>query len=196
MGGLSNIGGGPNLLRAHAYVDGENFLKAVRKHGGPQFVDFLALATLVAQRGPLHSWLGRNCAVARVSYYDAEPDEAHSEKEERLRYHAALESLPDVSVRYGFLRRASRSSKREQTGVDILLAVDMLEDAHRGIVDVAMLFAGDADFAPLVEAVRQYGPRTVVVSYSDLSNDLRLAADVVMEVDNPDLPVAVPELRL
>lgn len=78
----------------------------------------------------------------------------------------------------------------------MLLAVDMLEDAHRGIIDVAMLFSGDADFAPLLEAVRQYGPRVIVVAHSDsLADDLRLVADVTVEIDRQQ-HLVIPELAL
>ena len=185
-----------DYVRAHAYVDGFNLLQGVRKNSGPRFVNVRTLATIVSQQAEnVKMWLGMRCAVGRVCYYDTEPDAEHAENAETVQYLDALDRLPDCHVRRGFLRHASKSPRRQQKGVDVLLAVDMLEDAHRGLMDVAMLFSGDGDFAPVVEAVGQYGPRVVVIAYSEsLANELRLVADVTVELDK--LGITVPELKL
>ncbi|MBI4302217.1 MAG: NYN domain-containing protein [Chloroflexi bacterium] len=192
-----------DFLRTYVYVDGYNIRKAVQKHRGPEFVQFKNLAGIVLAGAYEDMWLGTPCRIARVWYYDAEPDEQHPDRDKVLRYFAKLDELEDVHVRHGFLRHASSLSRRTQKGVDVLLAVDMLEHVHRGVMDVAVLFSGDADFAPLVEAVVHNGPRVVVVSYSDcLASDLRLVADVTVEIDKlktkglNSSTVMIPELKL
>jgi uncharacterized LabA/DUF88 family protein len=64
--------------------------------------------------------------------------------------------------------------------VDIELAVDVMEFA--GHVDQIVLFAGDSDFRPLVEAVQRRGVRVTVVSTISrqppmIADDLRRQAD-------------------
>lgn len=68
---------------------------------------------------------------------------------------------------------------RKSKGVDITLARDMLSHAYRGHYDIAVLVAGDGDYVPLVNAVKQAG-KMVVVSFLKeygLNDSLRLAAD-------------------
>lgn len=72
-----------DFLRTHVYVDGNNFLQSVQKQGGPRFIDFYVLARSVAQLEPsVREWVpGTECAVARLSYYDAEPDDTDPERQ-------------------------------------------------------------------------------------------------------------------
>lgn len=46
-----------------------------------------------------------------------------------------------------------------QKGVDALIAVDMITKAYQNQYDEAVLIAGDADLLPIVEAVKNIGPR-------------------------------------
>ena len=57
-------------------------------------------------------------------------------------------------------------------GVDIALAVRMLEDAQREAFDVCHLYTSDIDFLPLITAVRGKGMRVYVHGYKDgLTNE-------------------------
>ena len=122
----------------------------------------------------------------RLNYYDAEDADA-PEAEAIRRYFNAVEQLPDCSVRTGEVRmgRRGRGRGREQKGVDVLLAVEMLTDAHAQNFTDAFLLAGDADFVPLVDEVRRLGRRVFVVAHTrSLSQALAEAADrVVLIVD-------------
>ena len=71
-----------------------------------------------------------------------------------------------------------------QKGVDILIAVHMLTHSFRGVIDRAILFAGDRDFAPLVSALVQQGIY-VPVGYhpKSVSAELLDAADERVEYD-------------
>lgn len=70
--------------------------------------------------------------------------------------------------------------------MDIELAVDAMQLAPR--LDHAVLFSGDGDFRPLVEALQQAGLRVTVVSTVRsqppmISDDLRRQADNFIELD-------------
>ena len=57
-----------------------------------------------------------------------------------------------------FPRTKTRGSKR----VDITLATEMLTHAHRKNYDVAVLVAGDEDYVPLIEAVKNEGCQVAI----------------------------------
>jgi uncharacterized LabA/DUF88 family protein len=52
-------------------------------------------------------------------------------------------------------------------GVDIELAVMMLEDAHRNAFDLCHLYTSDIDFLPVVKAVRAQYKQVIVHGYKD-----------------------------
>jgi uncharacterized LabA/DUF88 family protein len=52
-----------------------------------------------------------------------------------------------------------------QKGVDVLLAVDMLQLAFEDRYDVAVLLSGDADFAPAIDRVQSLGKEVEVWSF-------------------------------
>ena len=78
------------------------------------------------------------------------------------------------------------SGRRKVRGnMDIELAVDALELAEH--VDQIVLFSGDGDFRPLVEALQRRGVRVTVVSTISsqppmISDDLRRQADVFTDL--------------
>ena len=70
---------------------------------------------------------------------------------------------------------------------EVELTIDALEHADR--VDHIVLFTGDGDFAPLVSALQRRGVRVTIVStlltpHAMVSDDLRRAADVFIELDD------------
>jgi uncharacterized LabA/DUF88 family protein len=78
------------------------------------------------------------------------------------------------------------SGRRKVKGnMDIELAVDAMELA--GSIDQMVLFSGDGDFRPLVEAVQRRGVRVTVVSTLSsqppmIADDLRRQADVFTDL--------------
>jgi uncharacterized LabA/DUF88 family protein len=50
-------------------------------------------------------------------------------------------------------------------GVDIALACRVMEDAQRDLFDDCFLFTSDADYLPLIEAVRRMGKNAWVLGY-------------------------------
>ncbi len=75
--------------------------------------------------------------------------------------------------------------KRWRGGMDVEIAVDMMELSAR--CDHMVLFSGDGDFRPLVEAVQRRGVRVTVVSTVKsqppmASDDLRRQADAFVDL--------------
>jgi hypothetical protein len=52
-------------------------------------------------------------------------------------------------------------------GVDIGLTVRLLEDGYRHIYDVCYLLTSDADYIPVIKAIRQLGRQVVVFGFKD-----------------------------
>jgi uncharacterized LabA/DUF88 family protein len=71
-------------------------------------------------------------------------------------------------------------------GVDIALTTDMLSHAFRDNYDVAVLYAGDGDYVPLVEEVKRLGKAVYVGFFggSGLNDKLRLASDQFLFMDD------------
>jgi len=70
--------------------------------------------------------------------------------------------------------------------VDLALATDVLTLAGEGRYEVAVLFAGDADYVPVVEAVKRLGRHVVLGFFAGkghgLSDDLRISADEFVDL--------------
>lgn len=52
-------------------------------------------------------------------------------------------------------------------GVDIALAVRMLEDAFYGNFQICLLFTSDIDYLPVIQAVRRMGRTVIVFGFGD-----------------------------
>ena len=88
------------------------------------------------------------------------------------------------SIRYtlravGFRPRVfKRTASRKAKAVDIALATDMLSNAYRDNLDVAILASGDGDFLPIVEEVQRLGKAVYLLIVGDkVSPALILASD-------------------
>lgn len=80
----------------------------------------------------------------------------------------------------------SQGRRKVRSNMDIELTVDAMETADH--VDHIVLFSGDGDFRPLVEAVQRKGVRVSVVSTIRsqppmISDELRRRADNFIELD-------------
>lgn len=71
-------------------------------------------------------------------------------------------------------------------GVDITLAVSILEDAYHNNVDACYLFSSDVDFLPVIRAIRRFGKQVVVFGYSNglgSRSELEYLPDVFINLD-------------
>jgi len=79
----------------------------------------------------------------------------------------------------GFEPRVFPRRRGKSKAVDLSLATDVLTLAGENQYDVAVIFAGDGDYVPVVEAVKRLGRHAVVGFFEGegLSDDLKIAAD-------------------
>lgn len=78
------------------------------------------------------------------------------------------------------LRKRSNGEK----GVDMALAIELLANSSARNFDVALLLAGDGDYAPLVREARRHGQRIVgLYSKARINPDLSAELDAVIDAD-------------
>ncbi|MBM3476628.1 MAG: NYN domain-containing protein [Armatimonadetes bacterium] len=97
--------------------------------------------------------------------------------------HEGVRSAPYCELVLG--RHGGRREGKRQKGVDVRLAVGMLEHAHLGNYDCAALVGGDEDFVPAVEAVKATGRQVVCLTFTwQLASDGLLvdACDHVLDL--------------
>jgi hypothetical protein len=179
----------PHLRRWVLFVDGENLtLRAqqlardtgVRLSEGPFYSrdTFVWIACWPGVRGmeAARSTIPLQAAGIRAYYYTSVVG-----NEEKIR--SAKEALYEMQFKPKVFRR---SKTRGSKAVDITLATDMLDHAHRGDYDVAVLCAGDGDYVPLIEEVKRLGKSVPVAFFeaSGLSDELCLASDTVLYLDD------------
>ena len=142
-------------------------------------VDFKRLRAEFRTRGVL----------VRAYYYTIIAEEFH-----------ATRPLIDWLDYNGFTVRASpvrefddgQGRRKYKRNIGVELAVDAVEIAKH--VDHILLFSGDGDFCPLVEALQRLGPHVTVVSSmrtkpAMVADELRRQADTFLELD--DLKAAI-----
>ena len=169
-----NRGPSPQILSTYVFFDGGQMRSGLSDMGVAwQDVNLRQVAE-IAINSVGRTWQGGNLTVSRVFIYDAVADNADPSTDAVERWLRRNDDLPDVHVRRGRLV----GSPLRQKGVDVQLAVDALSFAANGIIDAAILVAGDADFAPVVEAIREKGVLVGVCAFkAKLSERLRQLAD-------------------
>lgn len=95
--------------------------------------------------------------------------------EEKIRQ--TRQALRDLDFQPEVFKKARRSTKAK--GVDVALTKDLLSNAFRDNYDIAVLFAGDGDYVPLVEEAQRLGKMVWLAFFANcgLNENLRLAAD-------------------
>ena len=163
------------MLRVYAFVDG-GYLRQGLGTISVAWQELNVRELAHAARGMVRDrWQGETMQVGRVFVYDAVPEGADEEDEVERWLRRNGREL-DVHIRRGLVV----GTPPRQKGVDIKLAVDALSMAAKGVYDCALLFAGDGDFVPIVEAVRSEGPLVAVCCFrNSISRQLKNEADRV-----------------
>jgi len=154
------------------FIDGANLLHGLAQDFNKIDVDFEKLVNKLLG--------GRD--LSRVYYYTALPDQ----KTDPIKYAKqqgfveALNRKPYFKVVQG--RLEPRGDSYVEKGVDIALAIDMLELANT--YDTAILISGDGDFAKAIEAIQRMGKHTEnAITRSCLSRNLEQTCDKVIILD-------------
>ncbi|MBC6439577.1 MAG: NYN domain-containing protein [Rhodospirillales bacterium] len=154
--------------RIALFIDGPNLYQSAKSLGFD--IDYKRLKTIFSERGRL----------LRALYYTALFDEQE---------YSPLRPLVDWLDYNGFTMVTktakeftdSMGRRKVKANMDIELAVDILEMCE--FLDHVVLFSGDGDFRPLVEAVQRKGVRVTVVS-TMCSQPPMIADELRRQADN------------
>ena len=160
--------------RLALFIDGSNLYSAARALGFD--IDYKRLLEVFSKRGRL----------VRAFYYTALMDEQE---------YSPIRPLVDWLDYNGYTmvtkptkEFTDSSGRRKIKGnMDIELAVDVMEMAEN--LDHVVLFSGDGDFRPLVQAIQRKGVRVTVVSTVRsnppmAADELRRQADTFIELND------------
>ena len=160
--------------RLALFIDGSNLYSAARALGFD--IDYKRLLEVFSKRGRL----------VRAFYYTALMDEQE---------YSPIRPLVDWLDYNGYTmvtkptkEFTDSSGRRKIKGnMDIELAVDVMEMARN--LDHVVLFSGDGDFRPLVQAIQRKGVRVTVVSTVRsnppmAADELRRQADTFIELQD------------
>jgi uncharacterized LabA/DUF88 family protein len=144
------------------FIDGGYIRKLCLEHCASDDIDFENLLKIIIFAFDRHPNNRFQANPIRGYYYDAIVDQNDPEYLKQRAYFDAIPEKIFYTVRLG---RAIRSSTKglKQKGVDILMSVDAVSKAYQNHYDTAIFLVGDADFIPLLEAVKDAGKKTVLV---------------------------------
>ena len=191
-------------MRVALFFDGKNHMKDLRRAASDRWIEHGTLAKWVVEH------VGGTQMVS-AWYYTGVPnpnDEAVGGDK-----HALADLLDDLERKPGFfVRRFNRRANSrdcphcrqlitytEEKMVDTSLVVDLVLLASRDAFDIAVVFSGDSDIAPALDALRGMGKQAWIATFGDaaLSRTLSRAAwhtiDLLPHIESfafPELEVA------
>jgi uncharacterized LabA/DUF88 family protein len=155
------------------FIDGNNLYHGLKTVLGNAKIDFAKFINKLS--------VGRR--LLRTYYYNAPVSQ--SENPERAKsqqkFFSALYNVPYLEVKLG--RLEPRGNTYVEKGVDINIAVDMLNMAYKNLYDVCILVSGDSDFHPAIQAVKDLG-KHVEVAYTSTTFKLKQIADNYILITN------------
>ena len=150
----------PSGIRTHVYVDGFNFYYGCVK--GTPF-KWLNFHELLRRLLPPNDVRAIKYFTARVEARTGNPDQATRQDT----YFRALQTLPGFQIILGqflthpvTLPRADGTGyetvlRTEEKGSDVNLATHLLHDAHRGLIDCAVIVSNDSDLTEPIRLVHE-----------------------------------------
>jgi len=179
------------------FIDGRYLDKVKENVSGRDFrLDFTKFSQKVY--GFVNDRSRGTLGLLRTYYYDCLPykSDPPSEEENRKfesarRFHGALELQSRTMVRRGKLKPReqvcpscrSKHTGFQQKGVDLLLGVDLVVAGVKGHIAHAAIIAGDSDFLPAVEIVKDEGVIVWLFHERESTSELALAADERIEIN-------------
>jgi len=170
------------------FIDAGYLRNYAKKQYGSDEINYGKLGTFLANSAV--SGERFHAHLVRIFYYDGMPDikDANSVEEDSREevkkkieqkkaeledYIKKIQDTDKLDIKYGHLVISKKEGTR-QKGVDTLIAIDMITKAFQGQYHYAVLLAGDADFIPIVDAVKHVGPIVVGAFFSDTENSDKL----------------------
>lgn len=141
-------------MQKYLFIDGNSLVSAVLDILAPVFPNEDVYAML--------NFNYISSGYQRVFYYDCLPakndnqnaDQFKSATDKKQRFFDKINRSRNSHVHSTFSKHRRRVGQ-EQKGIDVLLAIEVLQHAYQGNIDVATVITGDADFIPMFEALTQ-----------------------------------------
>jgi uncharacterized LabA/DUF88 family protein len=169
----------PNMPfeRVMVFVDGAYLRKRCEEFGGHDNIKWSKLSWTFIRMFNTYGTNPFNANLIRIYYYDAIVPKTNPDYENDMKYFEKIDSQYAYTVRLGKHVKSSKGKDR-QKGVDILMAIDALTMAYQNQYDTGMFLLADADFKPLIEAVKHAGKKTLGIYYKPTCpKDLELSFD-------------------
>ena len=164
--------------RVMIFIDGSNTYHALKKIFGRTDLDIGKFCNKL---------LGRRQLI-RIYYYNAKVGK--KEEPERYRHQqaffAGVNAVPYLELRLGRLVYNNwPSAPPYEKGIDVQLTTDMLSHSFKSNFDVAILVAGDSDYAGALQAVKDNGNHVEVALFGKAGSSwqLRSVADRVETIN-------------
>lgn len=165
------------MHRVAVFIDGGYLDHVIADEFQGQKVDYSLLSKNVVEQA------GADNEILRIYYYHCLPYQGNPptpEESQRFgqmqRFFRALQRTPRFEVRLGRLAFRGLDSRRnpilEQKRVDLLLGLDLVLLAAKGLITQAFIVAGDSDLIPAIVAAKGEGITIYLVHGSSCSDDL------------------------
>jgi len=174
------------MHRVAIFMDGGYVDKIMQNEFGGASIDYEALSGEIACR--VHP----QADILRSYYYHCLPYQSSPSTPEEDAAFSKMQSFLDaIDRRPRFVVKKGRLARRgpdkdgnyffEQKMIDVYLSIDLVHISLKGRVDHAVIVAGDSDFVPAIEMVRNEGIVVWLLHGRRLHHDLRAIADERIE---------------
>ena len=170
------------MNRIYVYIDNSNVFKNIKKikngdHSWIQMYDPLALGQALAGSRQLEK-VYFYC-VPPPSWLLTEGDESKKRHAIATKYYSAVDKLPNVLLKYGYLQ-GDKTNPTEKN-VDTQISSDMVLHAALGNYDTAILVSNDGDFTSALKNIKILGKRVEVLFFRGyLSDSLKKESDLTI----------------
>ncbi len=164
--------------RVMVFIDGSNLYHSLKNYFNRTDLDLGKFTKKI---------IGRRTHV-RTYYYNARVGQKQEPElyKQQQAFFAGVNAVPYTELRLGRLVYTNWPSVPPyEKGTDVQLATDMITHSYKNNYDVAILVAGDNDFAGAVQAVKDNGKHVEVVLFGKqgTSQELRAASDMVITIN-------------
>lgn len=173
--------------RVAVFIDGQNLGNTIKENFPDKKMDWSRLATLFRKWGNIVG-----IYIYLIDFVDSDDPE---KQKKNMAYRRWLNWLrrSGFRVRTKLIKYAETPEGRKgKCNFDVEIAVDAVSLAATGRIDEIFLFSGDSDFAYLLERLRDYAVRVVVVGTTHrTATELRECCDEFIRLESIALEAMV-----
>jgi len=166
--------------RVMIFIDGSNFYHSLKNYFQRTDLDI----------GKFCRKILRKRQLIRIYYYNAKVGQKQEPElyKQQQAFFDSVNAIPYTELRLGRLVYTNQwpTVPPYEKGTDVQLATDMITHSYKSNYDVAILVAGDNDFAGAVQAVKDNGKHVEVALFGKqgTSQQLRTVADRVITINS------------